>query len=647
MASDQNPTIRNELSNNGLSNEVLVAENERQMLDTRILAGEMLPPASLMAVLRDPNRPEGELLLRYAEQLLDYALQSREAEAAVLITRIMDEYPFVDAALYDRLNDALMTEPDSVYALIRARMNEGVDERWLERLKVAALCALQVAITDGDSETASNWLRLVAREPAAYELGEIVHYGLLAAAERARQDGELGRLLIPIAVRRDPAVLEILLNDSQFIDAMAEVSNLGRLLRDYEGDVMQTLQKLGYEAFLLVLARAAQARKGSLFTSAAVEQVWAGLANPQAVSVPPSLSPEQILKAWLNGGVEWLDEGPIQTLLTLALRDRRDDVFYSLAHQLASRDNFVKLISTALHRSGRPEDDVVALVAQLMASGDATPQIALDLYVRLLVAAEWRRSAMPIILQLTRMLQHYPGLAIPQEVLWQLLAIGSETKDETILRIVVRRMTADLEATEDEATLVEHLIRLVNETHWHAPTRQYLLTWWRGYAHGASLGRLQRLDKAMDGKRPLEELRTIVQTVLAFRKLVGKRTLQQFAEDVGIAYNIIQALSEAFDPSPKRVAPFDLTTLRAELEARSDELTPHEQQIMANNFKELAQLIASMGDNRSKASLRRRGDDIDRLLMTGEQQPHSAVDTLKWLAGYLSGSQEKEEAGEE
>ena len=109
----------------------------------------------------------------------------------------------------------------------------------------------------------------------------------------------------------------------------------------------------------------------------------------------------------------------------------------------------------------------------------------------------------------------------------------------------------------------------------------------------------------------------------------------------------MQALSESFDPSPKRSVSFEQATMRAELDSRANELTPHEQQILANNFKELGQLISGMGDNRSKASLMRRGDDVDRLLMAGDQQPQSAVDALKWLAGYLSGSQEKEVDSEE
>ena len=62
--------------------------------------------------------------------------------------------------------------------------------------------------------------------------------------------------------------------------------------------------------------------------------------------------------------------------------------------------------------------------------------------------------------------------------------------------------------------------------------------------------------------------------------------------------------------SPKRQVAFDPATIRLEMDARAEELSPHELKILANNFKELAQLISTMADNRSKATLMRRGDDV-------------------------------------
>jgi hypothetical protein len=82
------------------------------------------------------------------------------------------------------------------------------------------------------------------------------------------------------------------------------------------------------------------------------------------------------------------------------------------------------------------------------------------------------------------------------------------------------------------------------------------------------------------------------------------------------------------------------------LSNREDQITQEERQILANDLRELAGLIANMGDNRTKANLMRRGDDLDRDLMSGEQPPHSAVDAMKWLAGFWGGTQEDDEEEE-
>src|SRR5262249_47023278 len=45
--------------------------------------------------------------------------------------------------------------------------------------------------------------------------------------------------------------------------------------------------------------------------------------------------------------------------------------------------------------------------------------------------------------------------------------------------------------------------------------------------------------------------------------------------------------------------------------------------------------------------MRRSSDQVDWLLMTGALQPHSSLDAVQWLAGYLGGLQEKYEDEEE
>jgi hypothetical protein len=129
--------------------------------------------------------------------------------------------------------------------------------------------------------------------------------------------------------------------------------------------------------------------------------------------------------------------------------------------------------------------------------------------------------------------------------------------------------------------------------------------------------------------------------------MLGKRSLQDFAKALDTAFSILEDLAESFDPSPKRAVSFDEGTIRAEIDARETELSDQERQILAKNFKELAQLIGDMGDHRSKANLMRRGENIDRQLMSGEQQPASAVDAMKWMSGYLDGAQDKADNDED
>ena len=225
---------------------------DRHDLDAQ--AGEDVTVEEIKAALSGEAVPEGELLQRYAERLLQPALDQRDTEAGSVVARLMDAYPDLDDKLYQRLTQALETQPDAVYAFIRTRMNEGADVRWLPRMRQAAERSLQVAITDGDIETLLNWLTLVAREPATYGLGEVLHEAILSARDRAHQDGELARQLILFAAKRDPAALDVLLADEDLVAVLPD--NSGRLLREYEGDPLALLQKRGIEIFLVAMARA-------------------------------------------------------------------------------------------------------------------------------------------------------------------------------------------------------------------------------------------------------------------------------------------------------------------------------------------------------------------------------------------------------
>ena len=589
-AIDQMGSVAGTLMNNRNLQNSLTVMAERHALDAQIIAGEEVPPEALKTVMRDIP-PEGDLQILYARRLLDQALDARDADAALIVARAMDQDPVLDRVIYADLERDLRTRPDAVYSFMRTRLGAGtdLDERWAERLKVAALTSLRVAILDGDAETTINWLRLVAREPASYGLGDVVHYGILAAQERARSEPDLAQALILLAVKRDQAALDLLLADDALLAAVP--NGLGSALRSGEGDPAWLLQTYGVEVFLVALSRALDAQCPDLFTAATMEQVWSlytsGAGTPASIastsaSSTGTYSAEHIIKTLTANNSAWLPTTALEALLGGMLRDKRDDLSHQVIHQASTRADFLTIVVSAISQSERSDSEALALIAQMMAVGDLTQQQAVDVYVGLLNAWDWRASDLGIMEQLARSVQQHSNLEISTEVVWNLLAVAGEMKEAFITRVALRQLTDDLETVEDEALLVEDLQRVLPLVAWDASARAQILAWWRTFVRDQATARLQRIDKALsdgqgqEAKRPLEELRTIVQTMLAFRRMLGKRSFSQFAEDVTTAYALLQGIAESFDPSPKRQAAFDPATIRLEMDARAEELSPHE-----------------------------------------------------------------------
>ncbi|MEP6989141.1 MAG: hypothetical protein ABI970_26295, partial [Chloroflexota bacterium] len=172
------------------------------MGNTALIEGENkvdaveMPIEAVQTALQNASELTPETRQQYAERLLVYALESRDPAASALVAQLMDSDPVVDKALETQLYNDVQHQPDAVYAFIRAHLVDLCNECWLERLKIAAAAALQVAITDAAPTTSVDWLTLIGREPAKYELGDILHSGLLAAQSRAHHEPELARVLI-------------------------------------------------------------------------------------------------------------------------------------------------------------------------------------------------------------------------------------------------------------------------------------------------------------------------------------------------------------------------------------------------------------------------------------------------------------------
>lgn len=577
-----------------------------------------------------------------AEALLEAAVASRDVEAARRVTALMDSDPVLDSALESRLYQILPDQPDAVYAFIRCRLGEQVNPRWLPRLKLAALYSLRVAIMDADAATIVNWLTLIAREPLAYDLTDVLHSGLLAALPRAYDEPDLARSLVMIAAKRDPANLDNLLNDPQLLAVIPD--NSGRVLRDFNGDLLQLLQQKGIEIYLVAVARAIQAGQAAMLTPAAIIPLLELEEAGQPVGLLPAhFQPAALLHILLTPSLSPLSDDTVDELASELLRARQDVLFLRLLHHPEAAHALAPRLVYIFEQGQRTVNEATELVGRAMGAGDLHPQEVVDLYIAMLNGLNWRRETLPLMQQLSRALKQFPAVQIGAEQLHKMIDAAAESKDELTAKVAVKRLLDGLQTVEDETELTEQLRLLSGQSQWCESARELVTDWWRGYVRLQPVPRLHRLDKLMDGKRGLEIERGILHTLMAVRKMLGQWSLHEFASAVQSAFSVLEALAESFDPSARRSSRFDPEMARVELDAQDDPLAPQERQVLANNLKELAQLISTMGDNRTRANLIRRGDDLDRELMAGEQEPHSAVDTMKWLAGYWGRTQEPDD----
>ncbi len=616
---------------------------ELHTLDTRIVAEDATAPEKLKAALHEGDLLPLDVKERFARALLPHALNNRDFEADSLIAAYMDEYPAIDAVIFADMNDLLEFEPDLVYTFVRQRLSEGVTPRWLGRLQDAAVCSLRVAIASDEPNTIVNWLRLIAREPSRYELNTVLKEGLRASTERAYSDSTLALGLLSIAARHAPNVLDSLLNDEKLVDALPEPYTAALL--KYDRAALGELQAQAPALYLAGMMRAARDHAPGAFTNAALEALWT---QYSAEDGPATAG--LILAECADSGPEWLNGSLQETLLALSLTERTDPMFRKLAHNMAQVGTLGDRLGPALIRSGRGLNAVLDTIATLAAANDLTQQEAANLYYELLNEWGWIEATMPLMEQFARTLTQNPEVDVPDNVLETLLDTAAEHRDESLARVAALRLLkiagAEHQSSADDGQFVERLQSVFGRLAWSNSARQAALDWWRTYIQGLQAAQLSRLAKAMDGLRVLESAQHILRSVSALRKLLGKRDLNDFAESINTAYNALELLAESFEPDDKQTKPisFDPETVRSEMDRLSSDMTPHARQILANSLKGLAALIAQMGDNRSKGSFARRSDNIDRSLMTGEQQPGSAVDAMKWLAGYLRGSQDTEDS---
>lgn len=613
----------------------LVNLTDRFKLDQEVRQGESVETESMILALEDDATPQGRLRYKYIEKLLQNALNNRDTVAGKRVAQELNRDANLEQSLSGLFDEMLESQPDTVYVFIRNRLNHfGVDERWLPRLKVAATQSLDVAIEEGDIPTLASWLELIAREPQAYELDEVLKQGILAAQPRAREDGELGIRLILIAARRVPDVLETLYQDDDLMSALPH--NVSTALRYNNVESLELLVDEKSEYFLLGLSHAIHTSDEQLVTLPIVRKLWSLYRSDHKINLPQMYQPQFLIRSVGAQSSHQMTDNAIDGLLGAIIETNDNDLFIAVVTHLANRDILFPRLSIQLQTHHQSVDQVLTLLNWVADIENILPKDVNSTYFDMLDYWEWDVTTQPMIESLARSLYQNPSLAISARHLWKLLETCSTFKIESPSRVAMNRLLQQLMQNDSIESVAAEIVRIHRQIVWSKTLQATFNTWWRGYTQSRTLVQLQKIDRELETQRSLEIQRQILKTAIAMRRLLGTRDLVEFAQAINTAYSILENITDAFDKD--QLSEIDSATIRDELDAVSDELPPDERHILAKNLRELAQYITQMADNRSKPSIMKSDEAIDRQFMHGEGNPQGSIDTMKWIAGYLGGT---------
>lgn len=594
------------------------------------------PVPTLIALLEDGSLDE-DLRTSYLDMLFTIALEDRDATAAHWLAAQMEADPALADLFNHRLDDMLVAQPDAVYAFVRAHLNAGGNlGQWLPRLHQAARAAFDLVLRSGDASSIMSWLQLLAREPEHFAMAAIVHESIVRSIPLAHQNAGLARDLLVRALKRAPDLLDTLLNDTAFQQALAP--EVYRALYQHDPQAIADILDQSRELFLLAMARLLPI-PNSVDERLAMTLWHVYVAYPTLIVAPP-YHPLTLLRQLLGSDRQALQTEALISLLAGVLTDGSEDLFLSFASELAASGTLGEILPTVLAIADYTPDQIVNLLIQLISEGILSAQQVIEVYLHRLDEAAWDdRRLLPIVEHLARLVAQTPEAPIPVEVLWHLIeAITQNRTADSIVRAIVRRLLTTVIEPAPPEKQADDLARLWRFIKDHTAARTQLMQWWATFLDRLTLQQLGRLGKLLQ-QRALGDLHDSLNTAMGVRRQLTEGDLRQWAEDIATTYRVLRALSEGFDPE-KRTGSIDPATLQRLLSAVND--WPSDQkQVLAATLRDLAELLPQMADARTKPTLIRSDDQLERRLMSGELQPQSAIDVMRWLAGFLEGMQKE------
>ena len=608
---------------------------QRYALDQLASSDADIDSDAILQVLDGGASPSGAVRRRYLKCLLQNALRDRDAVAGRRVAEELEADPQLATELDALFADMLQTQPDSVYVFIRNRLNHlGIDEGWIPRLQSAARASLEVALEEGDAPTLISWLELIAHEPLRYQLQDILREGVLAAKERAHANGELGIHLILIAARRLPQIADDLYADESLISALPV--KISRALRENSAAALEQLIDETAEYFLLALFHGLHTSEAQFVTVKSTRYLWALSGSDQRINLPVIYRPPAMIRDLATEASARLTDEALELHLTQVIKSDDRDLFVEAVEIIADRAALFPWLGTLLTEDSLEIDHALWVLNAASKLEKVSAADVIDAFFGLLDYYEWAAETQPMIEALTRLMGKSKSLHLTYRHLWRLYESCNALQIENAGRVAILHLLRQFAVDEDLSRVVDGIARVCNGNQWSQALQDSLNSWWRDYTHQGGLARLQRLEREMESQRRLEEQKQILRTALAMRRWIPQGNPGRFAEAINEACSLVEHISEAFDLA--QPTDIDRATVRRELDEIGASLSADERHILANNLRQLAQVITQMAEKRSKRTLIRSDDSIERQLMRGEANPQGSIDMMKWIAGYLGGA---------
>jgi len=610
--------------------------SEHFWIDRHVQAPEdIVSTEAIIRVLDGATSPSDEIRFQYIKKLLHNALSERDAAAGMRVAEELEKDASLEGALSEIFDEMLEDQPDAVYVFIRNRlMRLGVDEAWIPRLQAAARSSLEVAAEEGDVGTLAGWLELIAHEPQTYQLHDILQQAILLAKQRAYADGELGIHLILIAVRRVPEIVDALYQDEKLINALE--SNVRIALQNPSADSLEQLIDEKTEYFLLALYHGIQVSDEILVTLPSVKRLWSLYESDQRINLPAVYRPPALTRLLAAEASHQMTEEAVDFLFDniIACDDRK--LIVDAAHHFADRQLLFPRLSQSLESDAVPLDKVLSIMNAVNGIKSAPPHEVIDTYFTLLDYYQWEPQTQRLMEALSRVMAKHHEVQISYRHLWRLFDNCHELEIEGATRVSMAHLLLQYGEEEDLSAVVDGVARIWRQIGWSKALQVTVNSWWRNYTHNLSLTQLQRLERELEPQRGMEPQKHILNSVLAMRRWLHNQDPVELAESINTTYTILEHFTEAFDA--EHIHEIDSHTIRRELDEVGGGLSSEQRHILANNLRNLAHRITQMAEQRSKPSLIRSDDSIERQLQHGEANPQGSIDMMKWIAGYLDGA---------